>query len=85
MNEPSMNASRKRILEEAIGIMHREDVNGITMRGLAGRIGHSAATIYSHFESKQELEREIVLHGFAELEQALAPSFASADPCEALA
>ena len=53
MNELSVNLSRKRILEEAIGIMHREDVNGMTMRGLAERIGHSAAAIYLHFESKQ--------------------------------
>jgi AcrR family transcriptional regulator len=80
----STNESRRRILEEAIGIVHRGDVDGITMRGLAEKVGHSAAAIYLHFDGKEELEREIALHGFELLEERIAPTFALADPFEAL-
>lgn len=79
------NESRRRILEEAIGLVHRPEGDGITMRRLAEKVGHSAAAIYLHFDGKQELEREIALHGFGLLEESLAPTFAIDDPFEALA
>jgi AcrR family transcriptional regulator len=77
--------SRRRILEEAIGLVHNGEANGITMRRLAERVGHSAAAIYLHFDGKRELEREIARHGFGLLEERLTPTFAVADPSEALA
>ena len=77
--------SRRRILEEAIGLVHNGAGSGITMRRLAEKVGHSAAAIYLHFDGKQELEREIALHGFGLLEERLTPTFAIADPFEALA
>jgi AcrR family transcriptional regulator len=85
MNASPASMSRERILEEALSIMRREDVDGITMRGLAQRIGHSAASLYLHFQGKEEIEREVARHALRELEQALAPSLAIADPREALA
>ncbi len=85
MNESSVNQSRKRILDEAIGIVHREDVDGITMRGLAQRVGQSPAAIYLHFEGKRELEREIALHGFGLLEETIGMVPAMEDAGEALA
>jgi AcrR family transcriptional regulator len=85
MNEISTNESRRRILEEAIGIVHREELDGITMRGLAQRVGYSPASIYLHFDGKQELEREVALHGFELLERAVAPAFAVEDASEAVA
>ena len=85
MMKHSANESRRKILQEAIGIVHRGDENGITMRGLAEKVGHSAAAIYLHFDGKRELEREIALHGFELLEERIAPAFAIADPFEALA
>jgi len=85
MIQHSANESRRKILQEAIGIVHRGDRNGITMRGLAEKVGHSAAAIYLHFDGKRELEREIALHGFELLEERIAPAFAIADPFEALA
>ena len=85
MIQHSANESRRKILQEAIGIVHRGDGNGITMRGLAEKVGHSAAAIYLHFDGKRELEREIALHGFELLEERIAPAFAIADPFEALA
>jgi AcrR family transcriptional regulator len=85
VNKISANVSRKRILEEAIGIVGREELDGITMRGLAQRVGHSAAAIYLHFDGKEELEREIALHGLELLERAIAPAFAVEDASEAVA
>jgi AcrR family transcriptional regulator len=85
VNKIPANVSRKRILEEAIGIVGGEERNGITMRGLAQRVGHSAAAIYLHFEGKEELEREIALHGLQLLERAVAPAFAAEDASEAVA
>ena len=84
MIKHSANESRRKILQEAIGIVHRGG-NGITMRGLAEKVGHSAAAIYLHFDGKEELEREIALHGFELLEERIAPAFAVVDPFEALA
>jgi AcrR family transcriptional regulator len=85
MIKHSASESRRKILQEAIGIVHRGDCNGITMRGLAEKVGQSAAAIYLHFDGKEELEREIALHGFELLEERIAPAFAVADPFEALA
>jgi AcrR family transcriptional regulator len=76
---------RRKILEEAIGLLAREGPQRMTMRALGERIGHSAASIYQHFGSKEELELEIGYHGFARLWDALAPALALDDPREALA
>jgi AcrR family transcriptional regulator len=64
---------RKKILEEAIGIVYREGVDRITMRSLARKLGYSPAAIYLHFGSKQELEFEIGFHGFELLWQEMSP------------
>lgn len=76
---------RDKILSEAIGIVFREGPHRITMRSLAEKLGHSPATIYLHFRSKQALLREIALHGFDALGRALAPTEAIEDDAEALA
>ncbi len=58
---------RNKILEEAIGIVYREGPGRVTMRSLAENLGYSSATIYLHFENKEELIKEIALHGFDRL------------------
>ncbi len=62
---------RNKILEEAIGIVYREGPERVTMRSLAEKLGYSAATIYLHFENKEELLQEIALHGFGRLSEAM--------------
>lgn len=62
---------RNKILEEAIGIVYREGPERVTMRSLAEKLGYSAATIYLHFENKEELLKEIALHGFDRLSEAM--------------
>jgi AcrR family transcriptional regulator len=76
---------RAKIVEEAIGIVYRQGPRRITMRSLAEKLGYSPGTIYLHFRSKQELLKEIALHGFDALGDAVAPAHALEDPFEAIA
>jgi AcrR family transcriptional regulator len=76
---------RRRILDEAIGLLAREGPERMTMRALGERIDHSPASIYLHFRSKEALEIEIALRGFALLWETLAPALELDDPRKALA
>ena len=76
---------REKILEEAIGILYRDGVERTTMRALASALDYSPATLYRYFRSKQELIREIALHGFVRLEETIEPSASLEDPLEAAA
>ncbi|HBZ70015.1 MAG TPA: hypothetical protein DEP35_09885 [Deltaproteobacteria bacterium] len=82
---PPSEAPRAKILEEAIGIVYRHGPRRITMRSLAEKLGYSPGTIYLHFRNKQELLKEIALHGFDALGDAVAPAHALEDPFEAIA
>ena len=84
MNVRTNGDARRKILEEAIGIVYREGVERITMRGLAEKLGYSPATIYLHFSGKNELQREIARHGFERLVDRLSSAFEIEDPDEAL-
>ncbi len=75
---------RKKILAEAIGIVYREGPKSVTMRSLAEKLGYSAATIYLHFENKEELLQEIALHGFDVLTEAMEPASEIEEPAAAL-
>ncbi len=75
---------RNKILEEAIGMVAREGITGTTMRALARRLVISPATLYQYFRSKQHLQREIALHGFRRLGEALDRVAEIEDPFEAL-
>jgi AcrR family transcriptional regulator len=84
MNARTEGGARHKILQEAIGIVYREGVGRITMRGLAEKLGYSPATIYLHFSGKDELEREIALHGFRRLAECVTPALEMDDPRAAL-
>jgi AcrR family transcriptional regulator len=75
---------RTKILEEAIGMVAREGVGSTTMRALARRLGISPATLYQHFRDKQDLQREIALHGIERIHEAMSPAADIEDPFEAL-
>jgi AcrR family transcriptional regulator len=83
--KPLGSDARSKILNEAIGIVYREGPGRVTMRSLAEKLGYSAASIYLHFESKEELLKEIALYGFDALEAAMAPAADVEDPAEAVA
>lgn len=83
--KPLGSDARSKILNEAIGIVYREGPGRVTMRSLAEKLGYSAASIYLHFESKEELLKEIALYGFDALGAAMAPAAEVVDPAEAVA
>jgi len=75
---------RDKILEEAIEIVQKHGVEGVTMRTLAERLGHSPATLYLYFQNKRELLRDLALEGFDRLLEALTPALRLSDATEAL-
>jgi AcrR family transcriptional regulator len=79
------SALRSKILAEAIGIVYAEGPRHVTMRSLAEKLGYSPATIYLHFKNKEELIREIALHGYDRLAEAVAPAAAIDNPAAAVA
>jgi AcrR family transcriptional regulator len=81
----SSEGFRAKIVEEAIGIVYRQGPRRITMRFLAEKLGYSPGTIYLYFRNKQELLKEIALHGFDALGDAVAPAHALQDPFDAIA
>lgn len=83
MEAPSV-PFRAKILAEAIGIVYAEGPRHVTMRSLAEKLGYSAATIYLHFKNKEELFKEIGLHGYDRLSATMEPSLAIDDPIAAV-
>jgi len=76
---PETHASlRHKILEEALTLVSREGVEGVTMRALANKLGYSPATIYLYFRNKEDLFQEIARHAAARL-------MAATDACVDLA
>lgn len=84
MNRLSGEPLRKKILEEATGIVYREGVDRITMRALGDKLGYSPATIYLYFKNKDELLLEIAQHGFERLAERQLRLFEGEGPREAL-
>jgi AcrR family transcriptional regulator len=59
---------RSRIVEAARDIVSEEGLDGLSMRALGGRVGCSPATIYLHFQDKDELLRSVMEEGFKRLD-----------------
>lgn len=75
---------REKILQEAVEIVQKNGVEGVTMRSLAERLGYSPATIYLYFRNKRELLQDLALEGFDRLAEAVEPSLRSADSADAI-
>lgn len=58
---------RERIVEAARDIVSEEGLDGLSMRALGQRIGHSPGMIYHHFQDKDELLRSVMSEGFKRL------------------
>jgi len=71
-------ALRARILDAARRIVMREGLDALSMRKLAEAIGYSPASLYLHFESRDEIARALGREGFAQLLAHLEP-FAKID------
>jgi AcrR family transcriptional regulator len=65
--EAARDDVRARIVEAARDIVSAEGLDALSMRALGGRVGVSAATIYLHFQDKDELLRSVMEEGFKRL------------------
>jgi AcrR family transcriptional regulator len=59
--------TRGRILEAALGLFAEWGYHGASIRTIGAAAGINSATMYSHFASKEEVLRELVLIGHTEL------------------
>jgi AcrR family transcriptional regulator len=75
---------RDLILAAAARIIADEGFDALTMRKIAEAIEYSPATLYLHFESRDEIAMQLVRNGFVALVGYLAPAVAVADPLERL-
>jgi AcrR family transcriptional regulator len=73
---------RARGVDAAMELVAELGEEGLTMRGLARRLGVSTTAMYQIFESKAAIVRAIRLRGAEELHAALAPAFTLDDPLE---
>ncbi len=55
---------------------------GLTMRGIAARLGVSATALYQHFEGKASILRAIRFHGLTLMNKLLVPAFEHEDPLD---
>ncbi|MGB1015500.1 MAG: TetR/AcrR family transcriptional regulator [Nannocystaceae bacterium] len=62
MSRSNRAALRKAIVDTSIAIGTEHGESGLTMRGIASRLGVSATALYQHFESKAAILREIRVH-----------------------
>jgi AcrR family transcriptional regulator len=83
-NTTTGSSLREKILQEAVDMVQKHGVEGVTMRSLAERLGYSPATIYLYFRNKRELLQDLALAGFDRLAEAVEPSLRLPDPAEAI-
>ncbi|MEW6346044.1 MAG: TetR/AcrR family transcriptional regulator [Paraburkholderia sp.] len=77
-------ALRERILDAARRIVIREGFAALSMRKIADAIEYSPATLYLHFESRDEIARALCAEGYEQLLASFEPLAQIADPAERL-
>lgn len=75
---------RERILDAARLIVTRDGFAALSMRKIADAIGYAPATLYLHFDSRDEIVRALCAEGYAQLLERFAPLATIADPTERL-
>ena len=73
---------REQILKAARAIVLREGFEALSMRKIAQAIEYSPATIYLHFQSREEIARQLTREAFGELLAYLGPLAAIKDALE---
>lgn len=73
---------KQSIVRAAIELGTELGEEGLTMRGIAARLGVSATALYQHFEGKASILRAIRFHGLEIMNKALEPAFERTDPLE---
>jgi AcrR family transcriptional regulator len=76
---------REAIIQTSLELGSQLGEEGLTMRGIASRLGVSATALYQHFESKASILREIRVYGIDLLYDALSPALEErGDPVDKL-
>ncbi|MFV8756203.1 TetR/AcrR family transcriptional regulator [Nannocystaceae bacterium ST9] len=75
---------REAIIQTSLELGSQLGEEGLTMRGIASRLGVSATALYQHFESKTSILREIRVYGIDLLYEAIEPALTLDDPVERL-
>jgi AcrR family transcriptional regulator len=76
---------REAIIQTSLELGSQLGEEGLTMRGIASRLGVSATALYQHFESKASILREIRVYGIDLLYDAITPALEEhADPADKL-
>jgi AcrR family transcriptional regulator len=73
---------KEAIVRAAIELGTELGEEGLTMRGIAARLGVSATALYQHFEGKASILRAIRFHGLSLMNKSVAPAFEREDPLE---
>ncbi|HZV79238.1 MAG TPA: TetR/AcrR family transcriptional regulator [Candidatus Binatus sp.] len=73
---------REQILKAARAIVLKEGFEALSMRKIAQAIEYSPATIYLHFQSREEIARQLTREAFGELLTYFAPLTSIKDPME---
>jgi AcrR family transcriptional regulator len=71
---------RERIVEAARDIVSEEGLDALSMRALGVRVGYSPATIYLHFQDKDELLHSVMEEGFKRLAATMEVELAALGP-----
>ena len=77
-------AKKATIVSEAWALARVEGIGGLTLRGLAGRVGMQQPSLYEYFESKNTLYDEMFADGNRQLLERLVAVSLPADPGRAL-
>jgi AcrR family transcriptional regulator len=77
-------ALRERILDASRRIVMREGFAALSMRKIADAIEYSPATLYLHFENRDEIARALCSEGYAQLQASFEPLVQIADPADRL-
>ncbi len=85
MSKHDKEALREAIIQASLELGTQLGEEGLTMRGIAAKLGVSATALYQHFESKTAILREIRIYGMQRLCEDLRQSIGVADPVECLA
>ncbi len=75
---------REKILDASKRIVTREGFANLTMRRIAEAIEYSPASLYLHFENRDEIAWELCFEGYHQLLESLLPFAAIEDPVERL-
>jgi len=75
---------RQQILEASQTIVVQDGFAALTMRKIAEAIEYAPATIYLYFENRDEIAKQICIHGYQELLDYLHPVAAISDPRDRL-